>query len=89
MRRSGGVFHVWFHPENLYAEWRDLKMLSPRFLEELGTLARNGALRCLTMGQLAGEFKRKLAFKQGCDLSPAYTEPGYVNCAPPCEVEWT
>ena len=71
VRRSGGVFHVWFHPENLYAGWPRLENVFARFLEELGALVRNGDLRCLTMGQVASEFQTKLAVKEGCDLSPA------------------
>jgi len=35
VRRNGGVFHVWFHPENLYAEWPRLENVVARFLEEL------------------------------------------------------
>jgi hypothetical protein len=61
VRRTGGVFHVWFHPENLYAEWPRLENVVARFLEELGALVRNGEVRCLTMGQLATEFQTKLA----------------------------
>src|ERR1700676_622206 len=64
VRRSGGVFHVWFHPENLYAEWPRLENIVARFLEELGVLVHNGDLRCLTMGQLASEFLTKLAVKR-------------------------
>jgi hypothetical protein len=87
VRRSGGVFHVWFHPENLYAEWPRLENVVARFLEELGKLVRNGDLRCLTMGQLASEFLTKFNLEQGRNLRPADTEPGYVDCAPPpCEV---
>jgi hypothetical protein len=59
--RNGGVFHVWFHPENLYHEWPRLENVVARFLEELGALVRNGDVRCLTMGQLASEFHAKLA----------------------------
>lgn len=58
VRRSGGVFHVWFHPENLYAEWPRLENVVARFLEELAGSVRDGDVRCLTMGQLAGEFQR-------------------------------
>jgi hypothetical protein len=83
VRRSGGVFHVWFHPENLYAEWPRLENVVARFLEDLGTLVRNGDLRCLTMGQLAAEFQLKLAVEQGCELGPAYMGAGSVECAPP------
>jgi hypothetical protein len=61
VRGSGGVFHVWFHPENLYPEWPRFENVVARFLEELGVLVRNGDLRCLTMGQLASEFQAKLA----------------------------
>jgi hypothetical protein len=87
VRRSGGVFHAWFHPENLYAEWPRLENVVARFLEELGTLVRNGDLRCLTMGQLASEFLKKMNVEQARNLRPAYPEPGYVDCAPPpCEV---
>jgi hypothetical protein len=71
VRRSGGVFHVWLHPENLYAGWPRLENVLARFLEELGVMVRNGDLRCLTMGQLASEFQTELAVKEGCDLSPA------------------
>ena len=56
VRSGGGVFHVWFHPENLYAERPRMENVVARFLEELGTMVRNGDLRCLTMGQLADEF---------------------------------
>jgi hypothetical protein len=71
VRRSGGVFHLWLHPENLYAGWPRLENVLARFLEELGVMLRNGDLRCLTMGQLASEFRTKLAVKEGCDLSPS------------------
>jgi hypothetical protein len=64
VRRKGGVFHVWFHPENLYAEWPRLENVVARFLEELGTLVRNADVRCVTMGQLAGEFRTKWAAEQ-------------------------
>jgi hypothetical protein len=78
VRRSGGVFHVWFHPENLYAEWPRLENVVARFLEELGLLVRNGDLRCLTMGQLASEFQKKLALEKDRNLSPAHGKPGYL-----------
>jgi hypothetical protein len=71
VRRDGGVFHIWLHPENLYAGWPRLENVFARFLEELGVLVRNGDLRCLTMGQLASEFQTKLAAKESCDLSAA------------------
>jgi len=81
VRQSGGVFHVWFHPENLYAEWPRLENVVARFLEELGLLVRKGDLRCLTMGQLASEFLTKVAVEEVCNLSPAYGKARYVNCA--------
>jgi len=83
VRRSGGVFHVWFHPENLYAEWPRLENVAARFLEELGILVRNGDLRCLTMGQLASEFQTKLVAKEGCNPIPADADAGYMDCATP------
>jgi Polysaccharide deacetylase len=61
VRREGGIFHVWFHPENLYPERPRMENVVAHFLEELGILVRNGDLRCLTMGQLASEFQAKLA----------------------------
>jgi Polysaccharide deacetylase len=70
VRRSGGVFHVWFHPENLYAEWPRLENVVARFLEELGILSRNGDLRCLTMGQVASEFQTKLAVSPSSSSEP-------------------
>jgi len=63
--RSGGVFHVWFHPENLYPELPRLENVVAPFLEELGKLVRNEDLRCLTMGQLASEFQAELAASPG------------------------
>jgi len=81
VRRDGGVFHVWVHPEDLYAVWPRLENVVARFLEELGALVRDGDLRCLTMGQLAREFQTKLAVKQGRNLSPVHTEHGYVERA--------
>jgi hypothetical protein len=59
VRRNGGVFHVWFHPENLYAEQPRLENVVARFLPELGVLVRKGDIRCMTMGQLASEFRVK------------------------------
>lgn len=59
VRRGGGVFHVWFHPENLYAEWPRLENVVAHFLDELGILVRNGDVRCVTMGDLAREFLAK------------------------------
>ena len=56
VRSDGGVFHVWFHPENLYAERPRLENVVARFLEELGALVGRGEVRCLTMAQLAAEF---------------------------------
>jgi len=81
VRQKGGVFHVWFHPENLYAEWPRLENVVARFLDELGIMVRNGDLRCLTMGQLAGEFRTKLAIEQqGCNLNRAPApEPGHAD----------
>lgn len=64
VRENGGVFHVWFHPENLYAEWPRLENVVTRFLEELGTCVRNGDVRCLTMRQLACEFRRRSGVSQ-------------------------
>jgi hypothetical protein len=70
VRRSGGVFHVWFHPENLYPEWPRLENVVARFLEELGALVRNKDVRCLTMGQLASEFQASLAVAPPGSLEP-------------------
>jgi hypothetical protein len=81
VRQRGGVFHVWFHPENLYAEWPRIENVVARFLEELGSLVRKGDLRCLTMGQLAQEFQMKLAVQQARHRSPAGTEAGFADCA--------
>jgi hypothetical protein len=83
VRRSGGVFHVWFHPENLYAEWPRLENVVARFLEELGLLVRTGDVRCLTMGQLASEFRTKLVAKEGHNPVPAHADAAYVDCAMP------
>lgn len=74
VRRKGGVFHVWFHPENLYAEWPRLENVVARFLEELGVLVRDGDLRCLTMGQLADEFRARFSNKQNRDPCPIHTQ---------------
>lgn len=70
VRRNGGVFHVWFHPENLYPEWPRLENVVARFLGELGGLVRDGDLRCLTMGQLASEFQAALAVSPSSSSEP-------------------
>lgn len=57
--RTGGIFHVWFHPENLYAESPRVENVVAQFLKELSDRVRNGDVRCLTMGQLAAEFLGK------------------------------
>lgn len=57
LQKRGGVFHVWFHPENLYAERPRLENVVAEFLDELGALVDKGRLRCLTMGQLAQEYR--------------------------------
>src|SRR5260370_41794091 len=80
VRRSGGIFHVWFHAENLYAEWPRLENVVARFLEELGILVRNGEIRCLTMGQLASEFQRRFAVRTGRNSSRGCPETGYADC---------
>lgn len=67
VQRRGGVFHVWFHPENLYAEWPRLENVVAIFLEELGTLVRKGDLRCMTMGKLAEEFCSRFNDKQNSE----------------------
>ena len=78
-RQSRGVFHVWFHPENLYAEWPRVENVVARFLEELGVLVRNGDVRCLTMGQLAEEFCAHLAAKQKPPQLRASAPAGQVS----------
>jgi len=80
VRREGGVFHVWFHPENLYAEWPRLENVVARFLEELAALVRSGDVRCLTMGQLAAEFQSDPSVRQFSELPAAYTGTGLVDC---------
>jgi hypothetical protein len=79
VRQSGGIFHIWFHPENLYPEWPRLENVVARFLEELGVMVRNGDVRCLTLGRLASEFRRELAVKRDCNLSPVYAEAGHAD----------
>jgi hypothetical protein len=81
VRREGGVFHVWFHPENLYAEWPRLENVIARFLEELGAYVRNGDVRCLTMGQLAAEFDSDPVVSQFSQHSSVYTAAGLADCA--------
>jgi len=79
VRLNRGVFHVWFHPENLYAEWPRVENVVARFLEELGVLVRNGDVRCLTMGQLAAEFHSNSSAKQKPHQLAAYTAAGQMN----------
>lgn len=78
-RRNRSVFHVWFHPENLYAEWPRVENVVARFLEELGILVRSGDVRCLTMGQLAAEFLSDSATKQNPHRLEASAMPGQTN----------
>lgn len=84
VRRHGGVFHVWFHPENLYAERPRLENVVARFLGELGDSVRKGEVRCLTMGQLAAEFQKEFASPQN-DVRPGHAAgafPGPAVCQP-------
>lgn len=83
VRRSGGVFHVWFHPENLYAEWPRLENVVASFLEELGVMVRNADVRCLTMGQLAREFQFGLDAKHASDSPPAHPPTGQLHLPTP------
>ncbi len=82
VRRSGGVFHVWFHPENLYPGWPRHENVVARFLEELGSEVRNGNLRCLTMGQLAQEFVATAAVLKNDDRELADTA-SLIETQPP------
>jgi hypothetical protein len=79
VRLSRGVFHVWFHPENLYAEWPRVENVVARFLEELGVLVRNGDVRCLTMGQLASEFRAAATVKQKSQQAAVFAPARRVN----------
>jgi len=79
VRLSRGVFHVWFHPENLYAEWPRVENVVARFLEELGILVRNGDVRCLTMGQLASEFRAAATVKQKSQQPAVFAPAGRVS----------
>ena len=79
VRLSRGVFHVWFHPENLYAGWPRVENVVARFLEELGVMVRNGDVRCLTMGQLAAEFRSNLAVKQSSRSSQRFTPAAQLH----------
>jgi len=79
VRLSREVFHVWFHPENLYAEWPRVENVVARFLEELGVLVRNGDVRCLTMGQLASEFRAAATVKQKSQQPAVFAPAGRVN----------
>src|SRR5256885_4478053 len=79
VRRGGGVFHVWFHPENLYAQWPRLENVVGRFLDELGVLVRNGDVRCMTMGQLAAEFQAQLGAHKAASLKPSHAEAQLVS----------
>lgn len=72
VRREGGVFHVWFHPENLYAEWPRLENVVARFFEEMGEFVHKGEVRCLTMGQLASEFRKKQNVHQESEACRAW-----------------
>src|SRR5579859_4150729 len=80
VRREGGVFHVWFHPENLYAEWPRMENVVARFLEELGACVRNGDVRCLTMGQLAAEFDSDSVANQISRHASVFTGAGLAPC---------
>ncbi|MDQ3389130.1 MAG: hypothetical protein M3483_06460, partial [Gemmatimonadota bacterium] len=55
LARRGGIFHVWLHPINLYAERPRLENVLGEFCERVGELVAAGAVRCRTMGQIADE----------------------------------
>jgi hypothetical protein len=55
IRRRGGIFHVWLHPENLFFEHPRLERVLADFHAEAGDLAASSKIRVLTMGQIARE----------------------------------
>jgi hypothetical protein len=73
VRRQGGIFHVWFHPENLYDRWPRVENVVARFFEDLGNAVRNRDVRCLTMGQVAVEFLGTERTQEGTSMPEVLT----------------
>lgn len=51
--RQGGIFHVWLHPENLWAGRPRLERVLADFHAEAADLAAAGRLRIMTMSEVA------------------------------------
>jgi hypothetical protein len=54
--REGGVFHLWFHPINLYSEQEKMFELVEECMSQIGLLRDRGDLRVATMGAIADEY---------------------------------
>ncbi len=65
--REGGVFHVWFHPENLYDSRPRLERVIERFFTRVRREVAANRVRCLTMGELAIEAMKE----QSVDYMPS------------------
>ena len=57
--REGGIFHLWFHPINLYAHHETMFGIVEDFCDLASRLRDRGDLRILTLGQIAEEYIAK------------------------------
>jgi peptidoglycan/xylan/chitin deacetylase (PgdA/CDA1 family) len=77
VRRRGGVFHVWLHPENLYFGRPRLEAVLSSFFSELADRVAGGGVRVLTLGALAKEIREAAGVREpGPRPGPACALPG-------------
>lgn len=55
--RRKGVFHLWFHPSNFYAQMDTQFRILEQLLQEAARLRAEGTLRVATMGDIARELE--------------------------------
>lgn len=58
--REGGIFHLWFHPVNLYSEQQTMFELVEECCSRASLLRDRGDLRVATMGEIAHEYLASL-----------------------------
>ncbi len=66
--RTGRIFHLWFHPIDLYNRNDVMFVLLEKFCEEVSRLRERGDLRIATFGQVCEEYAVSLAASR---LSPS------------------
>ncbi len=71
--REGGIFHLWFHPINLFCRQREMFDLLEACFSRLSTLRDRGDLQIMTMGECA------LSFQDGHNIPITVTDQSQID----------